>query len=107
MPLDTRGIAVARKSPGVNDLPAFLLNRLQGSERRLRLEAGFFLELSQGGREQIFARINLSLGNRPDILIFVFAERPTRMSQQYLEGAVLDAIHQQTGTDSRHDEKLQ
>ena len=90
--LEGSWIAVSRKCPSVNDLPSFLLNRLQGYERRLRLDAGFFLEFSYGGHQQIFARIDLSLGDRPRIVIFVFEERTARMSQQDLGNAVLDAI---------------
>ena len=62
---DCTRIAVALERPGVNDLASLLLDRRQSDEWTGWRDAGFFLELPLGGFEQVLARFDLALGNRP------------------------------------------
>src|SRR5437667_9724416 len=78
-------VPVAGKRPGMNDLSALLFDRAQLDEITPRLEAGFLLELANGGRKQFFVRPNLAFGNAPVTLIFVFEQRSAGLREEKLQ----------------------
>src|ERR1035438_6102301 len=99
---DCAWIAVTLERPCVNDLAALLLDRRQCSEGAGWRDASFFFELPLGGFEQIFALLDLALGNRPSQFVLVLEIGTTRMGKEHLQLAIVNAIHQQTSADTGH-----
>ncbi len=95
-------VAVALERPGVDDLAALLLHRRQSDEWACRRDAGFFLEFPPGGFEQVLARLDLALGNRPGAVVLVLEKRAAGMGKEHLQLAIVNAIHQQSGADTGH-----
>jgi hypothetical protein len=86
----------------VDNLASLLLDRRQGDEGAGWCDASFFLKLPLGGFEQVFARLNLALGNRPNAVVLVLEIGTARMGKKHLQLAIVNAVHQQTGTDTGH-----
>src|SRR5262249_18066974 len=99
---DGAGLAVALKCPCLNDFSSLLRHRCQSGEWTCRTEAGFLLEFSLGGFEQVLAWFHFALGNRPSAFVLVLEKGTTGMSKQHLQLAIVEAIHQQSSTDTRH-----
>jgi hypothetical protein len=93
------GIAVAFERPDADDLAAFPLDGLQRNEWASWLQAGFLLELPLGGDKQVLAWVWFAFGNRPCSFLLAARERATGMSQEELDGAILDSIHQLFNSD--------
>ena len=65
----------------------------------MRLESDLLFELALCGRQRLFARLNFALGNGPCPRIPVLPERTAGMSEQELQFAFPDPMHQQTRAD--------
>jgi len=65
-------------------------------------DAGFLLELSLGGFEQVFARLDLALGDCPGQFVLILEIGTARMGEKHLQLAIVNAIHQKSGADTGH-----
>src|SRR3954463_6012591 len=95
-------VAVTLECPRMNGLPTRLLHGRQGGERTRWLEAGLFLELPPGGRQQVFIGFGFPLGYRPRTLVLLAKEWTARVDEQHLGGSTTNPIHQQSGADPGH-----
>jgi len=100
--MNVRGVALAFKRPGVDDLAAFLGDGLQFEKISLRFEADLFLEFAFGGTKRFFAGMNFAFGNGPCACVPLFPKRASGMRQEKFQFASTRTIHQQTSADLCH-----
>jgi hypothetical protein len=72
----------------VNGFAGFLSDTAEWDERTGWCDAGFFLELSASGGEQIFARFDDAFRDRPRASVAVSPKRTAWMRNEDLESAL-------------------
>jgi len=96
-------IHVLCDSPGVNGFSALLADRAEIQELAFRIgfNADLLLQLANGGRKFLVARLNFTLGNRPMAEIFAGKERTARVGEEYFEFPISKAIKDKAGANFR------
>jgi len=81
----------------VDNLSARLPDRAEFDEIAAGPDPGFFLELADRRREQVFAGFDLAFGNAPVAVVLVLEEGSAGMREENLRLTVAHSIHQQPG----------
>ena len=81
----SRCVEVGLDEPGVDDFAAALLDRLQRHEMVRRSEFRSLREIRAGSDERIFAGRELTFGDRPGAVVFVFPERAAGVDEEEFE----------------------
>ncbi len=93
-------VVVTGECPGMDGLAPFLADGPQFEVGALGFDADFFLELPDGGIQQIFARLQFAFGDGPDIVVPIGEPRSTGMGNEYLHPTTPLPIHQEPGADA-------
>jgi hypothetical protein len=90
-------VELGAQGPGMDQLAAGLTDGFEGEEISLGRGAGFFLELTEGRRERVFAIRDFPLRDRPGRLIFVGPQRAAGVDEEHFHTGCGAAKQQESG----------
>ena len=93
---DRGGVDVRLDRPDMDQLACHLPHRSERDCRSRQREPGLFEELPVRGVQKVLVRLDLSLGDRPGMGVFVRPERAARMNEEDLQPTVAPAEGKQT-----------
>ena len=96
-----RGVDIASDCPGMDDLAAGLLQRLERHRIAAQARTGFLAKFGARRRQQIGTFRRLTLRNRPRAIVLARPIRASGMNQEYLNRVIANAVQDDAGADFR------